>query len=91
MHQELQIVILENLKMIIYPGSLIELIDDTTGVYMVEKYNFMNTQHIYIEKGFYLVLDTVNSTINLYVEILYNAISVLIFSKNICEVSRIIE
>ena len=87
----MQIVILENLKMSIYTGSLIELIDDTTGICMVEKYSFMHTQNIYVKKGFYLVLDIVGSKINFYVEILYNSISVLIFSGNIRKVSRIIE
>jgi len=60
-------------------GSLIEILDMTTGIYIVENNKTITTKNIYVKEGIYLVLETIGDKKNSYVEILYENTVVLIF------------
>ena len=59
-------------------GSLIELIDITTGIYIAENNENIITKNIIVDKGVYLVLETIGDKKNVYIEILYDSMVVLI-------------
>jgi len=63
-------------------GSLVELIDITTGIYIVENNETITTKRIYVEEGIYLVLESLGYEKNSYIEILYDNNVVLISYKH---------
>lgn len=63
-------------------GSLVELIDITTGIYIVENNETITTKRIYVEEGIYLVLESLGYEKNCYIEILYDNNVVLISYKH---------
>jgi hypothetical protein len=63
-------------------GSLVELIDITTGIYIVENNETITTKRIYVEEGIYLVLESLGYETNCYIEILYDNNVVLISYKH---------
>jgi len=63
-------------------GSLVELIDITTGIYIIENNENITTKNIFIKEGIYLVLETLGDKKNSYIEILYDNMVVLIRYKH---------
>ena len=63
-------------------GSLVELIDITTGIYVVENNKTITTKNIYVKEGIYLVLESIGDKNNSYIEILYDNTVVLIGYKH---------
>ena len=70
------------------PGDILELVEPTEGVCVIEKNDIITTKKIFVEKGYYIVLDIVGDSVNHYIEILYDSAIILIFYSY--KVSRII-
>jgi len=70
------------------PGDTLELVEPTEGVCVIEKNDIITTKKIFVEKGYYIVLDIVGDSVNHYIEILYDSAIILIFYSY--KVSRII-
>lgn len=75
--------------MIFKPGSLIEIINITSGLYIAEKNDIITTKNVFIEKGYYVVLESIGDERNIYIEILYKGLVALVFYKP--KLCRIIE
>tara|TARA_B100001175_G_C18999378_1_gene398178 strand:- start:162 stop:389 length:228 start_codon:yes stop_codon:yes gene_type:complete len=71
----------------IKPGSLIEIKDTTSGIYIVENNEIISTKNLHIESGYYIVLDTIGDKKNIYIEILFKSLVVLIFhTSKVCSI-----
>ena len=83
----MQTVILENLNMEIKPGSLVEIKDTTSGIYILEDDEIISTKNLFIQEGYYIVLDVIGDKKNIYIEILFKSLVVLIFhSSKVCSI-----
>ena len=83
----MQTVILENLNMEIKPGSLVEIKDTTSGIYILENDEIISTKNLFIQEGYYIVLDVIGDKKNIYIEIPFKSLVVLIFhSSKVCSI-----
>ena len=77
----------KNLKMNKFSGKLLELLDDVTGIFIVEKEDNISTRNLIIDKGVYLILDDLGDKRNCYIEILYyNNVVLLTYIPKICRI-----
>jgi len=71
-----------------HSGDIVEVLETTAGIYVLENDNdITTTKKMNVEKGYYIVLDTIGGSLNYYIEILCKSTIVLIFYSN--KVSRI--
>ena len=73
-----------------FSGKLLELLDDVTGIFIVEKKDNIATKNLIVDKGIYLILDVIDDLgdkRNCYIEILhYNNVVLLTYIPKICRI-----
>ena len=66
-------------------GKLVNILENITGIFIVEKKDNISTQNLNVEVGTYLVLDIIGDKKNIYIEILhYNNVVLITYVPKIC-------